>query len=450
MPLRLIRIPWAGQPHGIDAGVDWENPLTSGLVALYTPTTGVLRPQPVATTWAHQNAPVVPHPQGLALQTNAAARHGVSLGPVSTLFPSGHSAGTVLVFRQCLDTTARQSALFGYNVSVSNRVLAHAPWSDGNLYWDFGDHFAGSGRLAVPFAKSLAPETIAFVAASGLRQVWRNGVLLGSNAGNATVPANPNNFGFGWVDGLDRRSDNDDLFQCAVFGRALTAAEIQAWSADPWQLFEAQRIWVPVPLGAPAEPSLAVQGLAHGHTLGALDLVQQHTLAVEGLAHTHTLGAVDLTQQHLLAVEGLAHGHTLAGVTLTVDTEPALVVEGLAHAHTLDSVDLVQQHLLAVQGLSHTHALGAVDLVQQHTLAVAGLSHAHTLGAVTLTPEVEPSLAVQGLIHGHTVSTAGLVAVRIARMEFALSRRSLAVTMTQRSMTFAMSRRSMTFSLATA
>lgn len=67
---------------------------------------------------------------------------------------------------------------------TANRFLIHFPWSDGNMYWDYGD-ISTVGRLSVAFNTSWYGEWAhwAFVSEQGVGQkIYRNGSLIASDA----------------------------------------------------------------------------------------------------------------------------------------------------------------------------------------------------------------------------------------------------------------------------
>jgi hypothetical protein len=70
----------------------------------------------------------------------------------------------------------------------ANRFNIHLPWSDNNIYWDFGD-IGGGGRLSVAFDSSWRDQWShwAFVSESGVGQkIYRNGVVIASDATTST------------------------------------------------------------------------------------------------------------------------------------------------------------------------------------------------------------------------------------------------------------------------
>jgi hypothetical protein len=88
-----------------------------------------------------------------------------------------------------LSATGRQASLFSVNSTggENQRFQAHAPWSDNNIYWDFGGT-SGANRITVT-GQSWPLNTwnhLVFVAGSIGMQVFRNGVLVGSSSTAAT------------------------------------------------------------------------------------------------------------------------------------------------------------------------------------------------------------------------------------------------------------------------
>lgn len=190
--------------------------------------------------------------------TNSTSSYGVLANNSDQLFPD-NSRCTIAVLRRSRDTTARSSTLFGYNKGISgganDRVSAHAPFSDGNLYWDFGTTGtgAGGGRVSVAFTKTTAWETLVFIADTQRgREVWRNGArIVGSTAQNVSRPANTDPFRIGGADGATSNSaDNDDIALFVVSRYAWPPELIRRWSAIGRQYaetFEPIRVFLPLP-----------------------------------------------------------------------------------------------------------------------------------------------------------------------------------------------------------
>lgn len=156
----------------------------------------------------------------------------------------GTTATTIAIWRRFHDTTLRASASFWFG-NGAERCYAAAPYSDGTIYWDFGD-WAASGRLTVSYTKDTAWETIVFVAGPNKgREVWQRGQRLAANSAltaTRTLGVNP------FVMGGDAAAGNSDLVDVAQFvvsNREWSDAQIRDWCANPHHLYSDDRIIIP-------------------------------------------------------------------------------------------------------------------------------------------------------------------------------------------------------------
>lgn len=102
-----------------------------------------------------------------------------------SFFPTGQA--TVGVIRRKVDTTLRNAALFGTvgGAPFTQRCGAHAPYGDGNLYWDFG-----GGRVTLSgLTWTTLVESWLFTGGPSGLAVWRNGVKIGTDATARDRPA---------------------------------------------------------------------------------------------------------------------------------------------------------------------------------------------------------------------------------------------------------------------
>lgn len=185
MPNR--RIPWTRQPQG-PALVDRSGRLfdPTKLSAVIAPGSGSY----LIDALSGKNYTVTTNP---AKGVSSLGQSIAWAGGTNDYIELTTDADDVLDTVNCsiLIATVRTSAstgilpAYGYQVSASERAHLHIPYSDNNLYWDFGNATAGSGRLSVSIASYLAAGTIniwGFSAGSRGREIWRNGVLLASNS----------------------------------------------------------------------------------------------------------------------------------------------------------------------------------------------------------------------------------------------------------------------------
>ena len=242
--------PHYSQPQRAPAGIDRSNPLCAGLVDVFAPlgphnATAIRRFLPFALAGGVE-AGVGALGRNITLPTVTIGRSLVIANSGNDLTPSATDA-TFFVIRRPLDTVARATTLFGCEAGASARILVHAPWSDGNLYFDFGNSTAGSGSVSAPFVKSTSPDYLVFVAGGGKgREVWRNGTRIASNtAATASRPAGLPNFRLGACNNSNVSSDLEEIYLFGAAGRAWSDREIGSWFANPWQVFEPRRVWVP-------------------------------------------------------------------------------------------------------------------------------------------------------------------------------------------------------------
>lgn len=226
-----LLLPWDSQPQSsLELNPDIKASLSVGWVGS-APARTLIRNE--ATQFLGGAVQSV-RSQGKAAYIDGVVGSRVILGDADRFLPALDRV-TICVFRQCRDTTARAGTLFGYDFGAGSRVLAHAPFSDGNIYWDFGNATAGSGRLSAAFAKSTAPETLVFVAGPTRgREIWRNGIRIASNpAAIASRSLGTVDFTLGALTS-GTIGDVEDFFLFLISPTEWDTAKIRKWSADPW------------------------------------------------------------------------------------------------------------------------------------------------------------------------------------------------------------------------
>lgn len=147
---------------------------------------------------------------------------------------------------------AAATAGFGLDATAAAALRAgtHLPFSDGTLYWDFGGNTAGTSRLT---AASLTYGDDFWVFNSGPRgmEIWQNGILRASQAGNANWFASSNPY----LLGMHGTATNSDDAECAIFltcARQWSPHECAAWTAQTaWESVEPVVLYINVP-AAPA------------------------------------------------------------------------------------------------------------------------------------------------------------------------------------------------------
>jgi len=168
----------------------------------------------------------------------------------------GFAGTTIYCLQRHTDTTLRGSSLFGlFDGGVTTgRCGAHAPFSDGTVYWDYGGSTGGQ-RLTWTGLGGKDVNRMnrwCFVAARRGLEIWHQGILRNSNStaasrasatddrfvisgGQASVPGS----GIG---------DIVEVYLFLVWNRGLSQGEVRRLDSNPWQVFatsDIQRSFVP-------------------------------------------------------------------------------------------------------------------------------------------------------------------------------------------------------------
>ena len=133
-----------------------------------------------------------------------------------------------------VSATGRTSTLYSVNAAtnVNQRCQAIVPWSDNNIYFDFGGS-SGVNRLTIT-GQSWPLNSwnhMVFIAGSIGMQVWRNGLLIGSSATAVTRSVSSNLFYLGGS--IADNLGNPNYYHAGLqddaraYNRNLTAPEIR-------------------------------------------------------------------------------------------------------------------------------------------------------------------------------------------------------------------------------
>lgn len=138
----------------------------------------------------------------------------------------------------------QQSSAFGYRGTDVNadRFQAHVPWSDSNVYWDYGD-IGGNGRISVSYAGFFDKWTHVALVSEGkggsFKGIYLDGVLKAS-AGSSDGPDGviPIDIGRAVISSTEYHKGR--ISQFAIYNRLLVANEIQQHYRNPKGLFVRQ------------------------------------------------------------------------------------------------------------------------------------------------------------------------------------------------------------------
>jgi hypothetical protein len=187
-----------------------------------------------ATTDA-SNKPTLLFPNASSMSFNGTSAY-VNISSFS--WPAGGGPVTV-AFWNYVATAQTSTAFTVGNLGNPDRFLAHAPWVDENIYWDYGDQ-ATTGRISTSYATKLGQWChVALVSAGksgSFKAIYLDGVLAISDGGASSGPTpalTGVNIG-AWSSASSYHNGLIDDFR--IYNRALSAGEIQALAAGNTEL----------------------------------------------------------------------------------------------------------------------------------------------------------------------------------------------------------------------
>jgi hypothetical protein len=151
----------------------------------------------------------------------------------------GGNQVTVCIIRRKTDTTARASSLFGLDSSVqTQRCGAHVPYSDGNVYWDFGGSSSPNRLTWTGYTRTTNIEKWVFVAGSQGSSIWLDGALKASQSTSIGRGTTSLDFAIGMGNGLTNAADLQEYYYCAMFDAQWGADNVAAWTANPYAILQ--------------------------------------------------------------------------------------------------------------------------------------------------------------------------------------------------------------------
>ena len=188
---------WKRQPPQDTHQLDTENPLLRNYSAVwsggrfYKPFTP---PNQLYTTIPGTNAGVLNSSFGglnsYTARAGAGSLGGITIGTQRQILGDTADRGTfALVFRHT-DTTLHASNAFGAGTVAEQgfAVSCYMPFSDGNVYFDFGGN--ATGRISAAWGGKTTTGLQICICVAGPRkgrEIWRNGRKLVANTATTTV-----------------------------------------------------------------------------------------------------------------------------------------------------------------------------------------------------------------------------------------------------------------------
>jgi hypothetical protein len=387
MSFREILLPWDSQPQEV-VQVDWGNPITSGLVAIYSAAasfegvSGALGAMVNGSFGAKQ--------RGIAFTPES------GFGAVSFPQRSSHDVlGAITCMAVARATSTSADALIackGTSNGATNSPYNFGMNSGGNVYLN---RAAGGTIIWRSTETPLTSSEPCVIASSQVGTIqtsptfYHNGALLGTTlqyngGGSGAAVASTNGLRIG------SRVDNaigwpGDIYLFAVWSRVLSAAEHRNLADNPWQLFAPQTTWVPVSAGGGASTHDTTGALAGA---GSAIAGSAAHIVIHG-----TSGALTGQGSSVVGSAARTRAHPTSGAL----TGPGSVVDGAAVHNTVHPTS----GALVGPG---SEIDGAADHV------VPGGTH-DTTGALTGQGAVIAGTAAHVAIHGTTGVLVGAGAV---------------------------------------
>lgn len=242
-----VRMPWKEQPPA-GTPIDWENPITRKLGALYLP--------------GQTNRDLVAHRHlteefgtfvksvgvdGLEMDfSNGTLTHRSDPvlddgGADASLFVLGHADGTSLdVHVACVEDVGGSAAVF--EIYTDTNIVSYLRRATSSTACTA----TGPAHNGERFAALAVSETQ--TSRKLYTKVGKGNVATTSNTTDAGATADPlgntSIAGYRYLSGTLNPLDGQNVI-AAVWNRALTTAEAKSLLENPWQIFEPQIVWVP-------------------------------------------------------------------------------------------------------------------------------------------------------------------------------------------------------------
>lgn len=401
---------WTQQPQQL-VDVDWENPLSRGLVRVDN---FARRGQDVLGGPAWNTTQFASSQRGIALeQTDASDKVCYSPG-LHTRLIAGMTVLS-LVWRSGPPTASEFFVCHGTGTSY-NWGLYDSP----STRYVFLKNTGGTNK-SVSFAYASggwATVVAAYSGAGGYVRLYQDGVKRSETAQSGNVQQNDYHLSsFAYASG----SGNYLQPLIAIWNRELSADEVKRVSANPWQIFRrpSERLWIPVSSGVPAGATLEAHAQAEATATGNLTL----SATLDGLALAVASASGNLTTQIPLAGAAVsivsASGDLLTGINLSAAAIAQATAAGNLTAQIrLDGAALAQA--AASAGLTSAillegHAAAAATASADLTTGSDGLeAHAHAQAAASadLTAQIrlEAHATAEATASGTLAADAGSLA----------------------------------------
>lgn len=449
------------QPLDASVGIDWSNPLTESLGGLFDTRAGVElvynnKATNLTSSVTLGNSGIAADFSGTANQQYS-HRPGYATTDAFTIFAlieiRSLSNYTAIIAKQATTTTyCPYEIRLGADSSVDGSVNLLRSNTNYKAYSAASPIITAKPGVAqaLTFSSNISAIDTAAVAYVGntktaLNQPW------GSGTGAATDNGSPV-----WI---GRRYDSavqldGKIYYIALFNRQLSDAEVSSLTTNPWQLFEKERIWVPVAAGGDTytltadSGSFALTGQATGLALNRVLSADSGSFALTGqdaaLTFNRTLAAdsgsfaltgQDVTPTFNRVLSAASGSYALAGQDATLTYTPisgatytlaaasgsfalagqgavllqnrSLAADSGSFALTGQDATLARGYMMPAQSGDYSVAGQDAALIASRRLAADSEAFALTGQNVTMTYSNAPPPVVAGAMAGRRMAVTG-------------------------------------------
>ena len=318
--------PWDAQPQEAAAPA-WGHPLLRNVLAFVDPYSGTERVTGAAVSPAFSGARMGYGPGGYGFYTGSGSKwtfagrapsdptnnRKVSIFAVTSIITTPTEFLTTIVGTQSPNQNGLRTAASG------NAAALQASWAGVSV--SAGHTLAGGTTIAALFRS----DRIAANTLQGAASQWGQSAPLSTAGGSAGTLSYPTV----WEIGGDTRASYETsryieqvLHFAVVVNDYWSQADFDSLVNNPWQLFEPQRIWVPVSAGGGINASVTLTGCSAASAAGATVALGSATAALSGASSAASAGTVT-------ASAGSSASITLTGASAT-STAGSLTAGGSA------------------------------------------------------------------------------------------------------------------------
>ena len=334
------------QPVG-PVEIDRGNPITRGLATVYLPTVRypgvdlITRVFDTATT----RGVLLPSTSGVAYSTTTSSNWSIRFAPVG--IPGSYPALSVFTLFEQYDTTSTGPIFGGGNNST--QYARFSKNNDGSIAFGPNSNSGGAG-ITGPALNANQVYALAAVNEGNLRELFYDGVSVASSS--TAITFLNGTYGFAGSEfpaaGNQRRVG---IYCGYVWTRRLTVSEIRSLTENPWQIFQPQRLFVPVQAGAAALDLTANAG-AYALTGQTASLYYNRDLSPIAGAYAVTGQSANLFYNRDLSLN--AGAYAISGQSADLNYARILISNAGAYSLTGQSADLTKTVFLSANAGSYS------------------------------------------------------------------------------------------------